>query len=261
MRVLAVDWSGARQRERAGIRVAEAGRGGLVSVRGDLDRAGVVTHVLEIAANDPVVVGLDFSFGLPGWFPRERGCAEVSELWDLVEREGERWMADEPDPFWGRTTPRPPPDPRRPGFRDTETDLRGLGLTPKSTFQIGGAGQVGTGSLRGMPHLRDLRAQGVAVWPFDAAGPATAMEIYPTVWTDGARRLPATRLARAAQDPRVPQHLRARVAADDHAFDAACSALALAAHTDELAALPAAAAGDARALEGAVWLPSAVRGR
>ena len=38
-------------------------------------------------------------------------------------------------------------------------------VRPKSTFQIGGAGAVGTGSLRGMPHLLTLREAGCAVWP------------------------------------------------------------------------------------------------
>ena len=53
----------------------------------------------------------------------------------------------------------------------------------KSTFQIGGAGSVGTGSLRGMPHLRRLRQAGFSIWPFHSASPWTVMEIYPRLLT------------------------------------------------------------------------------
>jgi hypothetical protein len=259
VRVLAVDWSGAVANARAGIRVAEARDGRLVSVRGDLDRDGVADHVLALADRGPVTVGIDFSFALPAWFARERGCDDVDALWSLVAEEGEGWLRTEPPPFWGRTTRRPPADPRRPPFRETEEHVRSLGLAPKSTFQIGGAGAVGTGSLRGMPHLARLRAAGVAVWPFDAAGEATVVEVYPSVWTSGARRLPVTRRAVAAQDPRVAPDLRDAVAASEHAFDAAVTALAMAAHDDELRTLPA--GSGAQAIEGSLWLPEALRAR
>lgn len=253
VRVLAVDWSGAVVDARAGIRVAEVRDGRLVSVRGDLDRDGVADLVLALADQGPLTVGIDFSFALPAWFAREHGCDDVDALWSLVAGEGEGWLRAEPPPFWGRTTRRPPPDPARPGFRETEDDVRSLGLSPKSTFQIGGAGAVGTGSLRGMPHLARLRAAGLAVWPFDAAGEATVLEVYPSVWTTGARRLSVTRRAVAAQDPRIPPSLRDDVAASEHAFDAAVTALAMAAHVDELRTLPA--ASGVQAIEGALWLP------
>lgn len=259
MRVLAVDWSGAAVAARVGIRVAEVRDGRLASVRGDLDREGVVDHVLALAGRGPLTVGLDFSFALPAWFAREHGCDGVDALWSLVAGEGEGWLRAERPPFWGRTTRRPPADPQRPGFRATEEHVRSLGLAPKSTFQIGGAGAVGTGSLRGMPHLARLRAAGLAVWPFDPAGEATVLEVYPSVWTSGARRLPVTRLAVAAQDPRIPPALRDDVAASEHAFDAAVTALAMAAHVDELRTLSAATG--AEAIEGALWLPRALRAR
>src|SRR5580658_616882 len=43
------------------------------------------------------------------------------------------------------------------------------GITPKSPFQIGGSGSVGTGSLRAMPFLLRLREAGFRVWPFEDA--------------------------------------------------------------------------------------------
>jgi len=45
-------------------------------------------------------------------------------------------------------------------FRLTELALIERGLQPKSVFQLGGAGAVGTGSLRGMRHLLQLQAAG-----------------------------------------------------------------------------------------------------
>jgi hypothetical protein len=50
-------------------------------------------------------------------------------------------------------------------------------------FQIGGAGAVGTGSIRGMLYLRNLREGGFSVWPFDPPNPHTAMEIRPRALT------------------------------------------------------------------------------
>ena len=43
------------------------------------------------------------------------------------------------------------------------------GITAKSPFQIGGSGSVGTGSLRAMPALLQLREAGFRVWPFEDA--------------------------------------------------------------------------------------------
>jgi catechol 2,3-dioxygenase-like lactoylglutathione lyase family enzyme len=52
-------------------------------------------------------------------------------------------------------------------------------------FQIGGAGAVGTGSLRGMQHLADLAHAGFSIWPFDRPGWPLAVEIYPRLFTPG----------------------------------------------------------------------------
>lgn len=253
----AVDWSGDARAARRRIRLARAVPGRLLEVRGGLDRDEVVAHVLDAAARRPLVVGFDFSFALPAWFARAHGCADVAALWDLVTREGEDWLAGCRPPFWGRgRTPRPSPDPARPAFRTTEAEARDAGLAPKSTFQIGGAGAVGTGSLRGMPHLARLRAAGAAIWPFDDAGPLTVVEIYPRIFTGAVvKRSAAARQAAVAGDPRIPAALVADAVATEDAFDAALSALAMAEHLDELAGLGAADPGDPAALEGALWRP------
>jgi len=254
--VLAVDWSGDARAAHRRIRLAAAVPGCLVDVRAGLDRDGVTEYLLA-RAGDRVVAGLDFSFGLPAWFAREHGCADVAALWDLVAREGEEWLAACRPPFWGRgPRPRPPQDPARPGLRVTEAAARADGLAPGSTFQIGGAGAVGTGSLRGMPHLARLRAAGVAVWPFDDAGPATVLEIYPRVHTGPVvKRSVHARRAVVDADPRIARELRAAVVDTEDAFDAALSALDMAEHLDELTALRAAPPGSPAAIEGAIWRP------
>ncbi|PVZ09442.1 hypothetical protein C8D89_106101 [Actinomycetospora cinnamomea] len=255
--MLAVDWSGDQRAAHHRIRVASAVPGRLLEVRGGLDREGVVEHLLARADAGPLVVGLDFSFGLPAWFAREQGCADVAALWDLVEREGEEWLRACRPPFWGRgPRPRPPLDPARPGLRATEEAARAAGFDPRSTFQIGGAGAVGTGSLRGMPHLARLREAGFAVWPFDDAGPSTVVEIYPRVHTGPVvKRSPAARRRVVESDPRVPPALRDEVTASEDAFDAALSALDMAEHRDTLRALRAVPAGRPETIEGALWLP------
>lgn len=253
-----MDWSGDARAAHRRIRVASARPGCLVDVRAGLDRDGVTAHLLARAAATPLVVGLDFSFGLPAWFAREHGCGDVAALWDLVAREGEGWLRACRPPFWGRgPTPRPPDDPARPGYRATEEAARADGLDPRSTFQIGGAGAVGTGSLRGMPHLARLRAAGFAVWPFDDAGPATALEIYPRVHTGPVVKRSATaRRAIVDADPRIPAELRDTVVDTEDAFDAALTALDMAEHADELAALRAATPGSPESIEGALWRPA-----
>jgi hypothetical protein len=52
---------------------------------------------------------------------------------------------------------------------DSERAAKMFGITPKSPFQIGGSGSVGTGSLRAMPFLLRLREAGFRVWPFESA--------------------------------------------------------------------------------------------
>jgi hypothetical protein len=140
-------------------------------------------------------------------------------------------------------------------YRSCEHQLRAMHRQPKSIFQIGGAGAVGTGSLRGMPWLAWLRRRGVAIWPFDAAGFVTAFEVYPSLYAkvstyDAAGR--ATHLDALPSRVLGPRERELATASDD-AFDAVVSALAMWERRDELRALGAAT--DATpALEGAIWL-------
>jgi hypothetical protein len=228
--VIAVDWSGARGHGRhAGIWVT-AMRGDTVVIdRGSWSRAETVAFVLS--APPPIVAGFDFSFGVPEWFARTLGCTTVDEVWARAERCGEQWLAPTV-PFWRDRCELP----REQRFRACEVALRGVGYAPKSVFQLVGNGQVGAGSVRGMPHLARLRAAGFAIWPFDGARDRIALEIYPSLLRK-----------------RFPQ----LVGVDDpskDARDARVSARAMTARADEFASLTEATDPIER-LEGNVWVP------
>ena len=194
-----------------------------------------------------IVVGLDFAFSLPAWWLHEQGIEDVRELWRIAPA----LLRDRPEPFWGAPGSRAVAPDRR--FRRTERELRA-----KSVFQLAGPGAVGLGSLRGMPYLLELR--GFSIWPFDPPTDARIVEIYPRALTGRVNK--GRWSARheylfthfADQDPTLLE----RAAGSEDAFDAAVSALVMAAHADELAALPPAADATER-LEGRIWLPHRLR--
>jgi hypothetical protein len=226
VRILAVDWSGnaSRSAARRCIWIAEARDGLVTRLEGGRDREETVDFLLAEAARDPaLVVGLDFAFGLPEWFARAHGASNGRDVWQLVERRGEEWLRDPAPPFW--RTRKPPFE--RPELRRTELEVAGPGIRPKSVFQLGGAGQVGTGSLRGMPHLLRL-ADRFAIWPFDAPRLPLVVEIYPRLFAPG---------------PEAP---------NQHARDAGASALAMSAWPSEWASLPL---DGHYTLEGRIWRP------
>lgn len=256
---MAVDWSGARGAS-ARLALAEARAGRLERVECLRDRARVHEAIVARRRSAPrIVVGLDFSFSLPAWYVRRLGLDDAVALWRHVEAEGERWLRDCPWPFWGRPG-RKRPDLETP-LRRTESDVAarlariGPSPRPKSTFQIGGAGAVGTGSIRGMPHLLRLRTEGFAIWPFEEAGPQTVIELYPRALTGPVvKRNPETRAAcLASLRPRLPGSLESTMVASEDAFDAGLSALAMSACGDALLALPSGDAVDR--IEGRIWMP------
>lgn len=253
-RAIAVDWSGDRRAPQRRIWVAEARRGELLSLTGGLDREAAVAHVVALAAAGPVVAGFDFAFSWPAWRLRELGCGSAPGLWERAAADGEAWLAACAPPLWGRPgRRRPARGPERPELR--ATDLLGPGR-PGSPFQIGGAGAVGTGSLRGMPLLPRLREAGFALWPWDDASAATALEIYPRALTGAVVKSSAlARAAHLAAEPRVPAALATVAGAGEDAFDAAVSAVVMAEHLDALLGLRA-AADEATRLEGAIWRPA-----
>lgn len=259
LRVIAVDWSGARKGARHRIWLAEVQDGTLLRLEEGRSREEIVEHLIEEAKRDPaLVVGLDFAFSFPAWFLKHHGAGDVRALWALVEREGEDWLARCPVPFWGRPgRSRPGEDVLPEQWRQTEREVPTTGSSrPKSVFQIGGAGAVGTGSIRGMPALKRLVEAGFSVWPFDPATPPAIVEIYPRVLTgEVVKSDPAVRDAYLLERyPNLSEVLRVTAASSDDAFDAAVSALVMWECVEALVALPRSENRTVRR-EGRIWFP------
>jgi hypothetical protein len=276
-RVAAVDWSGAEAEssQRRHIWVADLWperRGQPLTLEAGRTREDIVLWLIESAAQTPnLVVGLDFAFSYPEWFVRgECGCGKVADFWEVAATEGESWMRGAKSWFWGRPGVKKPREfalqPER-GFRRTDREpIPGIRRTqPKSPFQVGGAGAVGTGSLRGFPMLLALRRAGFRIWPFDAPALPHAplvMEIYPRFFTGDCTKSSSAaraqelqrRMQRAEDEPWLREDLLAKASGSEDAFDALLSALGLWRNRGEFAHLTQAAEGDER-LEGRIWLP------
>jgi hypothetical protein len=257
VRVVAVDWSGRAgvtgQRRHIWRAVADDGR--LVALGSGMSRGEVVDEVVAMArADEELIVGFDFAFSFPAWFVLGYGLTEVGELWALAAVEGERWLEECRPPFWGR--PHKPRPALVEQLRLTDASCQPVGgARPKSVFQVGGAGAVGTGSIRGMPYLPRLRAAGFSVWPFDPAGSPLVVEIYPRALTGPVRKSVAAARAAYLEDWTLPLGLRRLAQESEDAFDAAASALVMWRHLEQLRNL--CRAEDPRVLlEGAIWAPT-----
>jgi hypothetical protein len=260
-RVIAVDWSGRRLREWPYIWHAEYRDGALVELgcgRAQ-DRDQTIDRLIDEAEKtERTVVGLDFAFSMPAWFLIEHGVESAYALWRLVADEGENWLASCQRPFWGRPGRKRPHGPESHHFRRTDSEVRERKLPAKSVFQIGGAGAVGTASVRGMPHLRRLHDAGFSIWPFDGPGWPRVVEIYPRAFTGRTRKSSEKdRRRHLARCGGIPAHLGERAAGSPDAFDAAVSALKMGHHLDELEALEPDHSGHPEyGLEGRIWLPA-----
>lgn len=256
--VIAIDWSGAKQGSREKIWLAAAKEGRLTRLECGQDRGEITTQLIELAKVQPsLVVGIDFAFSVPAWFIRGKRLRSAYDLWELVERHGEDWLRECPPPFWGRKgKPRGEVQSRKPQFRRTEGERVPVkGVSPKSVFQVGGAGSVGTGSLRGMPCLSKLREAGYSIWPFDPPRLPMIVEIYPRYLTGPVvkRDAVARRLYLAHYEAEIGGFAREAASSED-AFDAAVSALVMERHADEFSRLEGPSDRTSR-LEGRIWAP------
>jgi hypothetical protein len=251
-----VDWSGDRVNSRRRIWLAEASSPGrldqLVCGR-DRD------HLSDYIAlrTDVVAIGLDFAFSFPAWSISDIvSVSSAVDLWACATVRGESWLASCEPPFWGR------PGHRRPtvsgsAFRRTELAVpRTGGIRPKSIFQIGGAGAVGTGSIRGMPLLHRLHADGATIWPFTSGRSPVIVEIYPRLLTGPVHKSDPRERARVLSRyaDLDPAHRYLAIQSED-AFDAAVSALVMAEHIGDLRSLPVETDPVLR-LEGRIWHPN-----
>jgi hypothetical protein len=255
-RAVAVDWSGRKEDARKAIAIAECSADGFRLHGKGRDRDEAVGFLIAEAQDDPdLVVGLDFAFSAPAWFVEEQGAASGPEFWRVVEERGEEWLAGSEPPFFGRRDTRRPADV--PLHRKSEESLPGL--SPKSFFQTGGAGAVGTMSIRGIPKLAELAEAGFRVWPFHRPEPGrpTVVEIYPRAMTGiTGKRSPDACLEVLEQrfGDVIEPGLREQIAVDEDLFDASVSAVVMWRHIGEFTNLP-----DGDQVEGQIWLPGLAR--
>jgi len=299
-RVVAVDWSGdsstAGQRRKIGAGVWTANPthghttavngapGGQVRLVNNMTRETLIDWLIEMARDTPrMVVGVDFCFSYPAWFVAEHGAKTAPEFWKIVVDHGERWLGRECDDarFWGRvgtfrTGKKPPEFCGDSGLRmlrqadiackvqgkilDPSEAAKVKGIAPKSPFQIGGAGAVGTGTLRGIPLLPQLVEAGFSVWPFQPARLPMLVEIYPRLLTGEVKKGNAEERAKYLRRKRkteaayasIGEDVLAKARGSEDAFDALVSAMEMSARRGDFLRLEQ-ATDAVTLLEGAVW--------
>ena len=305
-RFVGIDWSGRvdppgqRRHIWAGIWTRTPAGKVKVGLEAGRTREEVGDWLLKLGSETPhMVVGIDCCFSFPAWFLRELGCATVFDFWRLVnDGAGERWLrrhaVDSAEPiarderFWGSPHKRPARfagDGFRSMFRyadwdnkiaqalengDPERAAKMKGITPKSPFQIGGSGSVGTGSLRAMPTLARLHEAGWRVWPFESAALSAEepqprpllTEMYTRLMTGAVAKSNALArkrylAARRAEDPVFAPVSRAvfkKAEDSEDAFDALVSTLEMVRHREAFPRLRATTEPDLL-LEGNTWRP------
>lgn len=259
-RVVAVDWSGRRgPDQKRFIWVAEAVDGELVRLENGRSRSDVVDWLIAEAGRDPnLIVGIDCAFSLPAWYLERRGLT-AKELWVILAEEAltpamkelglANWFEDPEPPFWRKNKAAAGLTPAQ-EFRRTDALARAAGAQAKSIFQLVGAGHVGRGSLYGMQAAHQLSANGFNVWPFDRPDMPFVMEIYPRLFMGTVNKSSPTERARFLESVPMASEFHVLAAASEDAFDAAISAIGMAAAIDELPNLPE---EPDYALEGKMW--------
>jgi Protein of unknown function (DUF429) len=261
-RIIAVDWSGnaAPGGQRRHIWAADISGDGVKLIH-NKTREEIFNYLSqERALMERLIVGFDFAFSFPQSFFRTRSYSGVEELWKAVAEHGEHWLRSCEPPFWGRPGKRCPGTHREHGFRTTDRSIYVHGISPKSPFQIGGAGAVGTGSIRGMPFLLRLKNAGFSIWPFDAPKFPVIVEIYPRLLTGRVhksqvegRRNYLHRLELAW----LPADIRKFAEDSEDAFDALISAVKMRDHAADFANLKQ-ATDPHELLEGKIWEPTPI---
>ncbi len=301
-RLVAIDWSGrvdaAGQRRHiyagiwtaAGVLRGRAGTKDSVRLENGRTRAEVAEWLIAMAEETPrMAVSVDCCFSFPAWFLAEHGCRTVFDFWRHVTTgHGERWLARECEDvrFWGKPRKRPAEfsgGGLRTMYRHTDYDnkiaqaqdggdperaAKMKGITPKSPFQIGGSGSVGTGSLRAMAMLERLHEAGFRVWPFEDAETGGGqprpllVEMYTRLMTG-----PVAKSNAAARKAYLAERLKTdavyagmgrgvlKIAeGSEDAFDALVSTMEMVRHRGEFGGLRATSDPVLR-LEGITWRP------
>jgi len=229
-RFAAIDWSGARGHRHPGIALALCDAGEVAPVlieppHGAWSRADILHWLLD-RADEPLLVGMDFSFAPPlvergAYLPGEATPAAARAFWAYVDAacdDADLGAASFLEARRGRHFYLGAADgPKAPflHFRRCEAHYNALGGGKASTvYDAIGAAQVAKASFAGMRLLHHLDGR-VPIWPFDPVPDAGALivEIYTTI------------AARAAGLRKGLSKLR-----DAAALDAALAALGSAPH-------------------------------
>jgi len=229
-RHVVVDWS-ANSTPKRGVDSIWIGicEGSTVTSANHPTRAAAIGHLAALI-DDPgarrLLLGIDASLGYPRGTAAALGLEGVpwAETWRLlgeritdddrnannrfaVAAELNRQLGSPPGPFWGcppaavdralastkPTAPGPLPE-----WRHVEDRLRAAGHRPHSSWQLLGAGSVGSQSLLAISHLDALRrcsGDRLAVWPFTTGliapdvgpGEVVVAEVWPSLVMSTAR--------------------------------------------------------------------------
>ncbi|WP_322965606.1 hypothetical protein [Sphingomonas fuzhouensis] len=242
---VAIDWSGAHGTAHDGIRIARCATGRaaptIVAPPGRAWSREAVGEWLLAQANEPLLVGFDFSFSAPfvargAHLPGDPATADARALWAYVDEN-----SDDPDLgarsflearrgqhfYFGAA------DGRKADFlhwRTCEIATDGT-RKPSTVYDAIGASQVAKASFAGMRLLRRLDGR-IAIWPFDPVplSGALVVEIYTSVAARDAGRPRGRSKMRSAEaldealvtlgsEPHDPLHRY-----DDHTTDAILTA-------------------------------------
>lgn len=298
-RLIAIDWSGridaAGQRRHIWSAIWTHGK---IQLEAGRTRDEITDWLIDLARETPrMVVSIDCCFSFPGWFLEEHRCEDMFAFWRKANSGlAEQWLARERDAiargitrdarFWGAPDKRPAqfcgPGYRR-MFRFADYDnkiaqalpggdaaraAKMRGITPKSPFQIGGSGSVGTGSLRAMTMLERLHEAGFRIWPLESAAidakhpRPLVVEMYTRLMTGAvAKSNPEARkkylAAKRKTDPLYAALGRAvltKAQGSEDAFDALASVIEMVRHAGEFSSLKATRDPQLRR-EGLTWRP------
>jgi precorrin-8X/cobalt-precorrin-8 methylmutase len=224
-RYIVVDWSANATPKlgRDSIWIAVHDRTGQVSVTNVATRRSAEAFLIAVFDADPALttlVGVDFSLGYPAGTAAALGLSGTpwSAMWAMLadricdddRNSNNRFvvaaglneqLTGAASPFWGcprsvagehLATTKPSTTHGLAPFRRVEEALRAQGRRPFSSWQLLGAGAVGSQSLVGIPVLDRLRhryGDRLEVWPFTtrleppltAAGVITVAEVWPSM--------------------------------------------------------------------------------
>ena len=230
-RIVVVDWSAnsVPKLGRDSIWIGLLDATGAESVTNLPTRRAAESFLVEHLGADrtaTTLVGVDFSLGYPAGTAAALALEGTpwSAVWALLARcvtdddrnannrfavaaELNRRMTGATSPFWGCPpaaanchlgTTKPPDGTALSTFRATEQVLRDRGRRPFSSWQLLGAGAVGSQSLLGIPVLERLRGRlgdRLQVWPFTTgftspaldAGVVVVAEVWPSMRDLGQR--------------------------------------------------------------------------